>query len=260
MSFEPRHLTLEIFSILYGVSISTRQKLIIDKNLYLTKFSKGTKKDNIVVLAPGGATWNNKNHLIHGCDLLGYLNNIDIVYVIGYDQCINFCNVDIVKNISKCVKTVKQLHNKSKIHLVGKSLGGYAVTYYLAHSYNDADAYYIFCSNLVIKDFYEGINEMKWLKNYMNLCLNSYDQKQYNLWKPNKVLKYNEQLNILERLSKMDCNQKVTIIYGDCDKVSKNIEQYCKKLKFKAIKVINGHHCCYHTIEALAFALKCNQL
>lgn len=167
-------------------------------------------------------------------------------------------------NISKCINYIKNI-NKLPIYVIGYSLGGLLLLYYLSKGLDEADGYITVCSPYNIKEVNDNI--------YTNL-LYYYIYKQtenafqatslkdiYNKANINEYILQSHLKNFHKNFETYSKNikNKLIFIYGSLDIVTKNVRLYLPKYIVK-ICIDNGGHCCldciYYSIRTLHFLIK----
>lgn len=246
-------------NMLYIYSTYKLEEIEIKKGIFIRSLIPrytSEKYDNIVVVIPGGPFWRQRGAKIHGGLVKTFCRGLK-VYILGLTNCVNFYDMDIIKNTYQCLKFIRHVHPKSKIHLVGSSVGGMVLAWYLAHKLNQADYYYMWCSGIDVEQFYKGVLETFWLKLMITTNKKAFLPGQEHIWDTSKIVPYLKKKCLQKHLERKK-PKNLTVIYGTNDRVSDTVEESFKNIPAKLIKVQDGYHCCWHTLVALADAIRAN--
>jgi len=155
-------------------------------------------------------------------------------------------------NISKCINYIKSI-NKIPIYVMGFSLGGLLLMYYLSKGFDEADGYITVCSPYNMKDINDNI--------YTNIMYYYIYKQTERAFQATSLKDIYERANIDERSLQISLDsfhknfkdkseaikKKLIYIYGSKDIVTKGARDDLPKNIVK-ICIDNGGHCCIDCI------------
>lgn len=243
---------------LISVNYELKEKEIAD-GLYVRKLQSRIERKNIkgtVIVIPGGPFWKPTGARIHGGMVATFLPEYE-VFIIGLRDCVDLHSMLAVKYARKCIGWIKK-NRKNKnipVHLIGSSVGGLVLAWYLRYKYNQADYYYMWSSSINIDQFYKGIEETFWLRTFITVNQRYFKPEESHIWDPKKIVPYLRKKQLIKNLEKVK-PKNLTVVFGANDSICDTTVDDFKNIPAHLIKVKDGFHCCWYTIAALANAVK----
>lgn len=233
----------------------------IEDGLYVRKLQSRLERKNIkgtVIVIPGGPFWKSKGAKIHGGMIAAFLSDYE-VYIMGLRDCVDLYSMKAVRYAKKCISHIKKTrrHQDKPLHLIGSSVGGLVLAWYLRYGNDQCDYYYLWSSSINIDQFYSGIEQTFWLRAFVTYNKKYFKPEESHIWDPKKIVPYLRKKNLIKNLERVK-PKNLSVIFGDKDTICDSTVEDFKNIPANLIKVDGGYHCCWHTIAALAYAVNLN--
>jgi len=228
----------------------------IEHGLFINKKTNPINPKTNILILRGGV-----NHCFSDTYYLKiFTNNFKDCNCFVLETIYPIINPNVCCYISKCIKYIKEINNLP-IYVVGFSLGGTTIMYYLSMGLDEADGYITLCSPYDMFNVINNIND--------NMLYTYLYNKTKKAFQANNIDELFEKSNITrEELNQVMLNfdgefrkhlnnfkDKYIYIFGQNDVVTKNSRNIMPK-QVNKIMVEGATHCCINSIYYLIKVVK----